>query len=146
MLHNKACNCGCRRRRLCTMGRRDHEQPATHIATYSYVTGRAGRTSWASKRICDDHAAAFAKKHGIDLPAEQAETEQAGPAAMKVRLMGTTGECARLAALLALGPPEGPAGVEVLEVQGPYLNRGDSALVRLYLEVRLTPEPAEART
>jgi hypothetical protein len=64
---------------------------------------------------------------------------------MKVRLIGTTGECARLAALLALGPPEGPAGVEVLEVTGPYPNRGDSTLVRLYLQVRVTAE-AEART
>ncbi len=67
MAHAKACDCGCRRRRLCVMGRLDHQAPATYLATYNYVTGRAGRVSWASKHICDDHAAKFAAKHGIDL-------------------------------------------------------------------------------
>ncbi len=66
-IHDKACDCGCRRRRLCTSGRRDHEAPATYLATYNYVTGRAGRVSWASKYVCDDHAAKFAAKHGIRL-------------------------------------------------------------------------------
>jgi hypothetical protein len=74
--HAKACNCGCRRRRLCTSGRRDHEAPATYLATYNYVTGRAGRVSWASKYVCDDHAAKFAAKHGIDLASVLVQVER----------------------------------------------------------------------
>ncbi len=52
---------------------------------------------------------------------------------MRLRLMGTEAECARLAFLLRFGPPE----LEVLGVDGPYPNRGDSNLVRAYLEARL---------
>jgi hypothetical protein len=52
---------------------------------------------------------------------------------MKLRLMGTEAECARLAFLLRFGP----RGLEVLQVDGPYPNRGDSGQVRAYLEVRL---------
>jgi hypothetical protein len=51
---------------------------------------------------------------------------------MKLRLQGTTAECARLAFLLRYGPPD----LDVLEVSRPYPNRGDSRLVRVYLEVR----------
>jgi hypothetical protein len=52
---------------------------------------------------------------------------------MKIRLMGTEAECARLAFLLRFGPPE----LKVLGVDGPYPNRGDATQVRAYLEVRL---------
>lgn len=52
---------------------------------------------------------------------------------MKIRLMGTEAECARLTFLLRFGPPE----LEVLEVDGPRPNRGDSKQVRVYLEARL---------
>jgi hypothetical protein len=41
---------------------------------------------------------------------------------MKLRLMGTEDECARVAFLLRLGPPE----LQVLQVDGPYPNRGGS--------------------
>jgi hypothetical protein len=51
---------------------------------------------------------------------------------MKVRLTGTEAECARLCFLLRYGPPD----LEVIEVSPPYANRGDSRLVRVYLEVR----------
>jgi hypothetical protein len=61
---------------------------------------------------------------------------------MKVRLQGTPAECAKLTFLLRYGPPD----LEVVEVSHPYANRGDSAQVRVYLEVRF-PEglpPLEA--
>jgi hypothetical protein len=34
---------------------------------YSYVTGRAGRTSWAAKNVCTGHAEKFAAKHGVEI-------------------------------------------------------------------------------
>jgi hypothetical protein len=61
---------------------------------------------------------------------------------MKVRLMGTEAECARLTFLLRFGPPD----LEVLEVSPPGPNRGNSQQVRVYLDVRF-PEgrpPVEA--
>jgi hypothetical protein len=51
---------------------------------------------------------------------------------MKIRLMGTAAECARLTFLLRFGPPE----LEVVEIGPPYPNRGASELVRVYVEVR----------
>jgi hypothetical protein len=51
---------------------------------------------------------------------------------MKLRLQGTEAECAKLAFLLRYGPPD----LEVVEVNGPYPNRGDSQQVRVYLEAR----------
>jgi hypothetical protein len=51
---------------------------------------------------------------------------------MKLRLQGTPAECAKLTFLLRYGPPD----LEVVEVSQPYPNRGDSAQVRVYLEVR----------
>jgi hypothetical protein len=47
--------------------------------------------------------------------------------------MGTEAECARLTFLLRFGPPE----LDVLELDGPRPNRGDSKQVRVYLEARL---------
>jgi hypothetical protein len=51
---------------------------------------------------------------------------------MKIRLTGTQAECAKLAFLLRYGPPD----LEVIQVSQPYPNRGDSHLVRVYLEAR----------
>jgi hypothetical protein len=56
---------------------------------------------------------------------------------MKVRLIGTEDECARVAFLLRVGPPE----LEVLEVSAPDANRGGSGQVRAYLELRLARDP-----
>jgi hypothetical protein len=56
---------------------------------------------------------------------------------VRLRLSGTEAECARLVFLLRFGPPE----LEVIEVSPPYPKRGDSAQVRVYLEVQLTREP-----
>jgi hypothetical protein len=56
---------------------------------------------------------------------------------VKLRLAGTEAECARLVFLLRFGPPE----LEVVEVSRPHPNRGDSAQVRVYVEVQLTREP-----
>jgi hypothetical protein len=52
-----------------------------------------------------------------------------GSPVMKVRLMGLEEECrAAIAALQAV--------LDVVEVDGPYPNRGDSKLVRFYVETR----------
>ena len=59
---------------------------------------------------------------------------------MKLRLSGSTAECARLVLLLRLGPPE----LEVLEVSRPYPNRADPRQVRVYLQLRLAREPGPA--
>lgn len=40
------------------------DRPPTHWTNYSYVTGRAGRVSNATRRACGEHAERFAKKHG----------------------------------------------------------------------------------
>jgi hypothetical protein len=61
---------------------------------------------------------------------------------MKLRLTGTEDECARVAFLLRLGPPE----LEVLQVDGPYPNRGDPGQVRAYLELRLARDPGPVAT
>jgi hypothetical protein len=60
---------------------------------------------------------------------------------MKLRLTGTEAECARLTFLLRFGPPD----LEVIQVSPPSPNRGDSAQVRVDLDLRF-PEglaPAE---
>ena len=56
---------------------------------------------------------------------------------MKIRIMATPAEAA--AAVAALRKV-----LDVVEVDGPRPNRGDSKLVRVYVEVRL-PEGGEAR-
>jgi hypothetical protein len=56
---------------------------------------------------------------------------------MKLRLQGTPAECARLVFLLRFGPPE----LDVLEVSQTYTNRGEDPQVRVYLQLRLAPEP-----
>lgn len=40
--------------------------------SYSYVTGRAGRTSWAAKRVCTTDAEKFATRHGVTIAADPA--------------------------------------------------------------------------
>lgn len=56
--------------------------PATWLATYNYVTGRAGRVSWARRYLCDAHAEAFRRRYGAE--------EVAGPVPrhMLERLLG----------------------------------------------------------
>jgi hypothetical protein len=54
---------------------------------YSYVTGRAGRVSWAAKNVCAQHAERFAAKHGIeitDAPPREHASQQAIRAAFGV--------------------------------------------------------------
>jgi hypothetical protein len=50
-------------------------EPSRWLATYNYVTGRAGRTSFARKLYCDLHAERFRVKHS---PAENDQLN--GPA------------------------------------------------------------------
>ena len=55
-------------------------EPTTHFTEYSYVTGRAGRTSFATRRACTAHAEAFAAKHEIqvtDAPPSRHASEDA---------------------------------------------------------------------
>jgi hypothetical protein len=49
---------------------------------------------------------------------------------VKIRVMGTEDECREVAERLV-------GIVEVLEVGGPYPNRGASQLVRVYIEARI---------
>jgi hypothetical protein len=51
---------------------------------------------------------------------------------MKLCLLSTEAECARLTFLLRFGPPD----LDVVQVSLPYPNRGDSARVRVYLEIQ----------
>jgi hypothetical protein len=48
-----------------TCGARDCEKSPTWVTSYSYVTGRAGRTSKRHQRVCADHALTFADKHNL---------------------------------------------------------------------------------
>jgi hypothetical protein len=38
------------------------------VTAYDYVSGRAGNTSRRRQRVCAEHAAQFAGKHGLVLP------------------------------------------------------------------------------
>lgn len=42
------------------------------IASYDYVTGRAGRVSSQRRFLCKAHGEAFAKRNGLELPASVA--------------------------------------------------------------------------
>lgn len=49
-------------------------EPVTHAATYSYVTGRAGRVSSSAHLVCTSHAERFAAKYEagiIDAPVHE---------------------------------------------------------------------------
>jgi hypothetical protein len=60
---------------------------------------------------------------------------------MKIRLWGTEGECRVAAELLRRTP-----GLLVLSVSEPRADRGNSVLVRVYVEARLTTPPDPAKT
>jgi hypothetical protein len=46
-------------------------EPSAFETTYQYVTGRAGRVSYARKHLCHAHAEKFRAKYGpAELPAD----------------------------------------------------------------------------
>lgn len=57
---------------------------------------------------------------------------------MKIRIMGTQTECDDTVKVLRLA-------FNVLEVSSPRANRGDSQLVRVYVEAGAPSDPAGAR-
>ncbi len=59
---------------------------------------------------------------------------------MKIRLMGLPTEVTP--AVEALQQTE---ALDVLQVDGPYPNRGDSRLVRVYIEAQLRPDSGAIR-
>jgi hypothetical protein len=59
---------------------------------------------------------------------------------MKIRLMGLPDEVTRLLQALTETPD-----LDLIEVNGPYPNRGASRMVRIYIEARLSPESATPR-
>lgn len=51
---------------LCASGGRQRcPNQIAYFTCYRYITGRAGRMGRAQKWACADHAAKFAKKHGL---------------------------------------------------------------------------------
>ncbi len=54
---------------------------------------------------------------------------------MKIRLMGLPGEVDQAVAVIS-----DAKGLDVVQVDGPYPNRGNSRLVRLYIEAQLRDE------
>jgi hypothetical protein len=44
---------------------------------WRYVTGAAGRVSWAQRNYCDDHARKFCKSHRLQIPEELLPTAPA---------------------------------------------------------------------
>jgi hypothetical protein len=52
---------------------------------------------------------------------------------MKIRLMGLPAEISQITKALRDTP-----GLDVIQVDGPYPNRGDSRMVRVYIEAQLT--------
>ena len=56
------------------------KEQISHEITYNYVTGRAGRVSWAAKDVCTGHAEKFAAKNGVeitDAPPQEHASQQA---------------------------------------------------------------------
>ena len=53
------------------------DQLATHLTVYNYITGKAGRVSFASRGVCDDHAAKFRAKHHLAEPEVAAAPQHA---------------------------------------------------------------------
>lgn len=75
----------------CKIGKYTHDEPATYEHSYSYVTGRAGRVSWATKLICAVHAEKAAAKYGIDLatvPVQRQRVKHASEVAVEQLLGG----------------------------------------------------------
>jgi hypothetical protein len=62
---------------MCSIGRVTHQEPAAYEHTYSYVTGRSGRVSWAAKLICGQHAEKAAHQYGIDLATVPVQRQRA---------------------------------------------------------------------
>lgn len=63
------------------------KETISHQITYNYVTGRAGRVSWAAKDVCTGHAEKFAAKNGVeitDAPASVHASQQAIRAAFGI--------------------------------------------------------------
>lgn len=58
-----------------------------------------------------------------------------GLAAMKIRLMGLPAEVDQAVTIL-----NDADSLDVLEVSDPYPNRGDSRMVRVYIEAQLHPD------
>jgi len=54
---------------------------------------------------------------------------------MKIRLMGLPGEVDQAVTVIS-----DAKGLDVVQVDGPYPNRGRSHMVRLYVEVQLPPD------
>ena len=54
---------------------------------------------------------------------------------MKIRLMGLPGEVDQAVTVIS-----DAKGLDVVQVDGPYPNRGRSHMVRLYVEVQLHPD------
>jgi len=48
------------------------QNPCTHFVWYRYITGQAGRVTTRKKPVCLAHAEAFARKHSVAMPAEEA--------------------------------------------------------------------------
>jgi hypothetical protein len=59
---------------------------------------------------------------------------------VKIRLMGTPGECAAGVEVIRVS-----GRFDVVDVSGSYPNRGDSQLVRVYVETRTAQGPEVAR-
>ena len=54
---------------------------------------------------------------------------------MKIRLMGLPAEVGRAVGIIC-----DAKAFDIIQVDGPYPNRGDSRLVRIYLEAQLRPD------
>jgi hypothetical protein len=61
----------------CRAGRQCGQQTA-YFGSYNYVTGRAGRISWAGKYMCLDHGTRFQAKYGItEVPVRRSRPKHA---------------------------------------------------------------------
>ena len=58
-------------RATCATGRCTEQ--ATHLATYSYITGRSGRVSSAARGVCTPHAEKFAAQHNLTAQGGEAQ-------------------------------------------------------------------------
>jgi hypothetical protein len=58
---------------------------------------------------------------------------------MKIRLMGLPAEIGQ-----AIDALRGLPDLDVIQVDGPYPNRGDSRMVRVYIEARLSGRDGDA--
>lgn len=55
-----------RQARQCAAGK--CKEDVAYVISYRYITGRLGRVTTSERKACAAHAAAFAKKHGLELP------------------------------------------------------------------------------